>query len=542
MKRLTAFLVSVVILGTAAMPISAEELYPGILPGGCEVIPGDINFDGELNLLDIVIMQRWLVGSGSAINLYAADMNFDDRVNVSDLALMKQSYLESLTTYYSAEYYSPDSEYHILVHTAMDYRNHSEITVKWYDPDGDYEKTDTFEVTEGAPFTSGGEWDGIIYSGLSFALVWNEDALTMRYDDDYEGTVDEVILTYPDRTRTMQSVYSEIGDETAPEVTGAEVSAMSYGDIERKVSVRESGYVAATEAVGRVGRAVSIETDDSIDEYTVTLHYDESELRWVPEGNLFVLGWNMESPSGYIFTVEDAVHDMEANTFTFTADKDCDFALADIYQHKKLFSYSYEVEDITAYVSDWERNGDTADIMELADKEWAKENLQNRTFYVSTKEELASAVYYINATRSLEHISSSNPGRLNITITADIDLAGCEWAPIESFSGVLDGGGHTISRMYINSYEENAGFIGASVGADIKDITFEDASVVCHELNGNAGIVAGKGVYTTSFTNVHVSGIVRSQKTARAGGLLGYGKMDSTDCTEDVEFKNFDVR
>lgn len=51
---------------------------------------GDVNGDGELSVLDIVMMQKWILGAGELTVAQAADFNDDGDVDIFDLALMKR--------------------------------------------------------------------------------------------------------------------------------------------------------------------------------------------------------------------------------------------------------------------------------------------------------------------------------------------------------------------------------------------------------------------------------------------------------------------
>ena len=96
--------------------------------------------------------------------------------------------------------------------------------------------------------------------------------------------------------------------------------------------------------------------------------------------------------------------------------------------------------------------------MQLADKKWAFANAPD--FHVSTPEELASAVYYIN--------SFSKGEKYQIILEDDIDLSGYAWRPIgwtsggfgesHKLFGTIDGQNHTISGMTIELGYVDCGF------------------------------------------------------------------------------------
>lgn len=61
-----------------------------------ELIKGDINDDGEFNISDVVLLQKWLLAVPDVhlANWKAGDLCEDDRLDVFDLCLMKQEVLK----------------------------------------------------------------------------------------------------------------------------------------------------------------------------------------------------------------------------------------------------------------------------------------------------------------------------------------------------------------------------------------------------------------------------------------------------------------
>ena len=57
---------------------------------------GDVNSDGEFNVADVILLQKWLlaVPNTQLVNWKAADLCEDDRLNVFDLCLMKRELLK----------------------------------------------------------------------------------------------------------------------------------------------------------------------------------------------------------------------------------------------------------------------------------------------------------------------------------------------------------------------------------------------------------------------------------------------------------------
>lgn len=115
-----------------------------------------------------------------------------------------------------------------------------------------------------------------------------------------------------------------------------------------------------------------------------------------------------------------------------------------------------------------------------------------------------------------------------IKLTADIDLAGENWTPINAGDrlnrSTIDGDGHTIRNMTVrsctNSMGYGAGFIGDTRSAvTIKNITFDGADVAFSSTEayfGNiGGIVMGYTYGTTLFENVTVTN----------SSIWGFGKI-----------------
>ena len=63
-----------------------EGALPEEDPGNsCDVNSGDVNGDGTLNVLDVVLLAQFVLGSGSVTFECAADFNGDLVVNVLDI-------------------------------------------------------------------------------------------------------------------------------------------------------------------------------------------------------------------------------------------------------------------------------------------------------------------------------------------------------------------------------------------------------------------------------------------------------------------------
>ncbi len=110
-------------------------------------------------------------------------------------------------------------------------------------------------------------------------------------------------------------------------------------------------------------------------------------------------------------------------------------------------------------------------------------------------------------------------------LTADIDLTGVDWKPIEEFSGTLDGGMHEIKNLHSN---KGGLFLTLGSGAEIKDVML--TGVYINSWNLCEGAVAGvipESSKNVRIENCFVNGVVSScrsnavSSTSTAGSIVG---------------------
>jgi hypothetical protein len=64
---------------------------------GIAHIEGDVNADGVFNLVDILVLKKWLLNDDVTLSdRKAGDFTDDDKLDVFDFCLMKQRYLEKM--------------------------------------------------------------------------------------------------------------------------------------------------------------------------------------------------------------------------------------------------------------------------------------------------------------------------------------------------------------------------------------------------------------------------------------------------------------
>lgn len=146
---------------------------------------------------------------------------------------------------------------------------------------------------------------------------------------------------------------------------------------------------------------------------------------------------------------------------------------------------------------------------------------KTKPFLVSTPEHLNNVRHYPDA---------------HFIILNDIDMSaatseggvywndGAGWEPIQSFSGVFDGGGYIISNLFILSDKSQTGLFGIAFSATIKNLNIIDANVTGVS---DSGIIAGS--LNGEISNCTVSGrVVGSSYT---GGIVGEMTGDISYCT-----------
>ena len=138
------------------------------------------------------------------------------------------------------------------------------------------------------------------------------------------------------------------------------------------------------------------------------------------------------------------------------------------------------------------------------------------------------AVYTATGLQAWATEVENNPSQ-NCTLTADIDLTGTEWTPIQGYAGTFDGNGKTIIGLTINqSATDNIGlFTSIAEGGTVKNLTLDDVDITARS---NVGAVAGQNRGT--IENCSVSGkVAGSSDNSCVGGIAGFHcKGSITDC------------
>ena len=309
-------------------------------------------------------------------------------------------------------------------------------------------------------------------------------------------------------------------NESKPEVIRIKLHNNNNGGHMGTAMIRDvyNSDIMASGVVGLVGAPYRISYDEEDCDPNLEFTYDQDQLRSVPERNLIILH---EGSDGFYVQVGKEDLDMENNTISVDIAEGGIYLLADRYEWYSCWGvdvseYAYE-KNPQDYASDWEREYDTGDILVIADTQWAMESAP--FFDVYTPQQLAGAVYYVNA------IAKDNE-RFVLKLRNDIDLEGYEWVPMggtdyfsPGFCGEIDGQGHTIRNMKISTaYKYRSGFIGYSTDVCVHDINFENAQV-----SGSTytGIVGGEIYGTNLWENINVSGQILQSGKDQYGSIIG---------------------
>lgn len=252
---------------------------------------------------------------------------------------------------------------------------------------------------------------------------------------------------------------------------------------------------------------------------TYTVEYDGGNiLLTIDDGASYII-----FPSKESLMLSDA--DDQLFTLHSAADKERYAAL------KLQYAMNVNSELFAAYPDSdgWMETQYFGDIPLLADVDYIKKYSKEGIFPVSTPEELASFCYYVN--------TQQNAYNLLLELQNDIDLSGYAWAPMgwgtvdysHPFRCFVDGKGHTIRNMTIETTAYHGGFLGWENYASVYNITFENALV---DGGTSSGIIVGEAI-CGDFTDCHISGTVNCGRNA--GSMFGYeANCTITDCTADV--------
>ena len=156
-------------------------------------------------------------------------------------------------------------------------------------------------------------------------------------------------------------------------------------------------------------------------------------------------------------------------------------------------------------------------------------NVEEDVTYIYTENDLRLLAMDVNRGNSYKNEV--------IKLMQKIDLGNREWTPIGTsenpFKGSFDGQDYTISNLNVGEEgTSNVGLFGYTTDGVIKNIHIHNADV---DGRLNVGVVAGTP-YTSTYSNIKVTGNVTVDGMAYVGGVLGKNVYaDVTNVTVDVD-------
>ena len=153
------------------------------------------------------------------------------------------------------------------------------------------------------------------------------------------------------------------------------------------------------------------------------------------------------------------------------------------------------------------------------------------THYINNVEELKAFRNEVN--------SGNTYAGVTVYLAADIDLEEEDWTPITKFNGTFDGQDYTISNLWVTG-SGNCGFFKQvadqteHVTGTVKNVNFENATIISQSGNGTAGIIADARL-GARINNVNLTGEVTIQGYRGVGGIVGAGFPVIEGCTVEAE-------
>ena len=139
----------------------------------------------------------------------------------------------------------------------------------------------------------------------------------------------------------------------------------------------------------------------------------------------------------------------------------------------------------------------------------------------------AASPYQIASVADLQQIKG-NPSAF-YALVKDFDATGFQFEPVENFSGVLDGAGHTIENLTLDKATTYLGiFSNTGLTAEVKDLTFINPVMHLSEATDQAGLIAASAP-GMKVSGVHVYGLTAydeegSRADATFGSIIGDAK------------------
>lgn len=138
----------------------------------------------------------------------------------------------------------------------------------------------------------------------------------------------------------------------------------------------------------------------------------------------------------------------------------------------------------------------------------------------------ADSPYLIATPGDLRQMASEPSKAYKLVADLDMNADNSYWTPVDNFSGSLDGDGHAISHLAINSATSNAGlFASLANEAKVSNLTLVSPAITLTSSNQYVGTLAGSTMQN-EISNVRVyGGSISGSGDAQIGGIIGQGAL-----------------
>lgn len=267
--------------------------------------------------------------------------------------------------------------------------------------------------------------------------------------------------------------------------------------------------------------------------------------RWLPYTFNIEFDYNKESIYNTIIGSADAANRVLKSTDTIITDYKLNVPTSEFYEFAGWYTKKVGGEKVLDGDCRKVENIDWSEVIKTSEKAGNNEAEYNLKLYAHWT--LKDDAYLVASAEDMRHMNNSSAKFL---LVKDIDYSGTQIEPINGFSGVFDGNGHTISNFVIkvekNGYDDvYVGLFSTSMGT-IKNLLINGANVSASSTNGcfviigticgnNGGIIKNCRVFNSSvFGKTERKG---KMQAVHIGGISGY-LLESGKVQNCISYKN----
>jgi len=157
---------------------------------------------------------------------------------------------------------------------------------------------------------------------------------------------------------------------------------------------------------------------------------------------------------------------------------------------------------------------------DFADTSWYEGHEADTEYTITTAEQLAGIYDLSHGIDSVDFVGKT------ISLGADIDLSGRNWCTIDTFKGVFDGKGHSISNMtgvspVADGKPSCVGLFRIVTDAEIRNLSLLNCNIINDEF-GACGVAAQAS--NSMITNSTVTGVFSG---ISSGGIVGQATLST---------------